>query len=129
MKSINFKISTQKFKNNFLLQRKQFSITINHPGFASVSKKELQKEIANVYKINDFSTIFLFGFKTQFGGGKSRGFGFIYNSIKAARQFEPRYRLVRNGLLEINRLSSKQRKEQKNKLKKIGGKKIKKTDN
>lgn len=129
MKSINFKISTQKFKNNLLLQRKQFSITISHPGCASVSKKELQKEIANVYKIKDFSTIFLFGFKTHFGGGMSTGFGFIYNNIKAARQFEPRYRLVRNGLLEINRLSSKQRKEQKNKSKKIRGKKNKKADN
>lgn len=129
MKSINFKISTQKFKDNLLLERKQFSITINHPGFSSVSKKELQKEIANVYNIKDFSTIFLFGFKTRFGGGMSTGFGFIYNNIKAARQFEPRYRLVRNGLLEINRVSSKQRKEQKNKLKKIRSKKNKKTDN
>ena len=76
-----------------------------------------------------FSTIFLFGFKTHFGGGMSTGFGFIYNNIKAARQFEPRYRLVRNGLLEINRISSKQRKEQKNKSKKIRGKKNKKADN
>ena len=56
----------------------------------------------------------------------STGFGFIYNDINSARQFEPKYRLIRNGLLEINRLSSKQRKEQKNKSKKI---EIKKKNN
>lgn len=31
----------------------------------------------------------------QFGGGKSTGFGLIYDSIDAAKKFEPRYRLVR----------------------------------
>nr|UXY87271.1 40S ribosomal protein S24 [Cryptomonas sp.] len=118
MKIQNFKISTKKFKTNLLLQRKQFSITIYHPGYASIPKKELQKELARVYKIQDSSVIFLFGFKTSFGGGKSTGFGFIYNNIKAARQYEPRYRLIRNELLEINRSSAKQRKEQKNKGKK-----------
>lgn len=31
----------------------------------------------------------------QFGGGKSTGFGLIYDTIDAAKKFEPRYRLVR----------------------------------
>ena len=34
-------------------------------------------------------------FLLQFGGGKSTGFGLIYDDIKAAKQFEPKYRLVR----------------------------------
>lgn len=34
-------------------------------------------------------------FGSQFGGGKSTGFGLIYDSIDAAKKFEPRYRLVR----------------------------------
>jgi small subunit ribosomal protein S24e len=125
MKTVKFKISTQKFKENLLLKRKQFSITIHHPGFPSISKKELQKKIAEAYKIKDISRIFLFGFKIHFGGGISTGFGFIYNDIESAKQFEPKYRLIRNGLLEINRVSSKQRKEQKNKIKKNRNKKSK----
>ena len=129
MKLTKFKISTQKFKENILLKRKQFSITIHHPGYPSVSKKELQKPIANVYKIRDCSLVFLFGFKIHFGGGMSTGFGFIYNDINSARQFEPKYRLIRNGLLEINRLSSKQRKEQKNKSKKNRNKKKEQSSN
>nr|UXY87763.1 40S ribosomal protein S24 [Cryptomonas curvata] len=128
MKSTKFKIITQKFKENLLLKRKQFSLTIYHPGFASISKKELQKQISIAYKIKDCSRIFLFGFKIHFGGGMSTGFGFIYNDLDSARKFEPKYRLIRNGLLEISRISSKQRKEQKNKAKKNRNKKNKKVE-
>lgn len=31
----------------------------------------------------------------QFGGGKSTGFGLIYDNAKAAKQFEPKHRLIR----------------------------------
>ncbi len=34
----------------------------------------------------------------QFGGGKSTGFGLIYDDLKAAKQFEPKYRLIRVGV-------------------------------
>ncbi|ABW97945.1 rps24 (nucleomorph) [Hemiselmis andersenii] len=121
MEKRNFQIKTKKFKNNFLLKRKQFIIDVSHPEDANISKKELQKKLANIYKIPDPSTIFLFGFKTHFGGLKSTGLGFIYENLKAARQIEPRYRLMRNGLIEITKGSSKQRKERKNRSKKIRG--------
>ena len=31
----------------------------------------------------------------QFGGGKSTGFGLVYDSLDAAKKFEPKYRLIR----------------------------------
>lgn len=31
----------------------------------------------------------------QFGGGKSTGFGLIYDSVEASKKFEPKYRLIR----------------------------------
>ena len=31
----------------------------------------------------------------QFGGGKSTGFGLIYDTVDAAKKFEPKYRLIR----------------------------------
>lgn len=34
---------------------------------------------------------------SQFGGGKSTGFGLIYDDLKSAKQFEPKYRLIRVG--------------------------------
>lgn len=38
---------------------------------------------------------FVFSFKTCFGGGKSTGFGLIYDSLDQAKKFEPKYRLAR----------------------------------
>lgn len=46
-------------------------------------------------QVKDPNCVFLFGFKTQFGGGKSTGFAIIYDSIEDALDTEPRYRLVR----------------------------------
>lgn len=31
----------------------------------------------------------------QFGGGKSTGFGLVYDNLDAAKKFEPKYRLIR----------------------------------
>ena len=39
--------------------------------------------------------VFTFGFKTNFGGGKSTGFGLIYDTMDFAKKFEPKYRLIR----------------------------------
>ena len=41
----------------------------------------------------------------QFGGGKSTGFGLIYDTLDAAKKFEPRYRLVRVSFEEATALS------------------------
>ena len=61
---------------------------------------------------------------SQFGGGKSTGFGLIYDSIDSAKKFEPKYRLIRNGLAEAPaNKSRKQIKERKNRTKKLRGKK------
>ena len=70
-------------------------LDVIHPNRANVPKSELQKLVAQMYKVSDDSTIFLFGFKTQFGGGKSSGFGLIYDTVAAAKCYEPRYRLLR----------------------------------
>ena len=115
-------ISIRKVKNNILLGRKQFIVDVFHPEKPSIPKKELQKKLAEIFKISDESTISLFGFKTRFGGLRSTGFGFIYNNITLTRNMEPLYRLVRNNLVEIQKISSKQRKERKNRAKKTRGK-------
>mmetsp|Transcript_19064 Transcript_19064/g.38883 ORF Transcript_19064/g.38883 Transcript_19064/m.38883 type:complete len:132 (-) Transcript_19064:505-900(-) len=116
-----FSVLTRKIKTNLLLKRKQFIVDVVHPGRPNVPRKELQTKLAEIYKIEDPSVIFLFGFRTKFGGGQSSGFGFIYFDITAARTTEPRYRLARNNLLETQRSSGKQRKEQKNRSKKKRG--------
>ncbi|KAL0371296.1 UNVERIFIED_CONTAM: 40S ribosomal protein S24-1 [Sesamum angustifolium] len=63
--------------------------------------------------------------RTHFGGGKSTGFGLIYDSVENAKKYEPKYRLIRNGLDTKVEKSRKQMKERKNRAKKIRG--VKKT--
>ena len=56
---------------------------------------ELKERLAKVYEVKDPNTIFVFKFRTHFGGGKSTGFGLIYDNLEAAKKFEPKYRLIR----------------------------------
>jgi len=118
-------IRTRKFLTNRLLQRRQFVIDVLHPGRPNVPKAEIREKLSKMYDVRDVNNIFIFGFRTQFGGGKSTGFGLVYDSLDAAKKFEPKYRLIRQGLQEAVSKSRKQIKERKNRTKKLRG--IKKT--
>ncbi|KAL6527654.1 ribosomal protein S24A [Orobanche minor] len=118
-------IRTRKFMTNRLLSRKQFVIDVLHPGRANVSKAELKEKLGKMYDVKDQNAIFVFKFRTHFGGGKSTGFGLIYDSVENAKKYEPKYRLIRNGLDTKVEKSRKQMKERKNRAKKIRG--VKKT--
>ncbi|CAI9300598.1 unnamed protein product [Lactuca saligna] len=118
-------LRTRKFMTNRLLSRKQFVIDVLHPGRPNVSKAELKEKLARMYEVKDPNSIFVFKFRTHFGGGKSTGFGLIYDSVENAKKYEPKYRLVRNGLDTKVEKSRKQLKERKNRAKKIRG--VKKT--
>lgn len=58
-------------------------------------KAELKEKLATMYNVKDTNTVFVFQFKTHFGGGKSTGFGLIYDSVESAKKYEPKYRLIR----------------------------------
>lgn len=58
-------------------------------------KAELKEKLARMYDVRDANAIFVFKFRTHFGGGKSTGFGLIYDSVESAKKFEPKYRLIR----------------------------------
>ncbi|KAL7084207.1 hypothetical protein ACP275_14G211200 [Erythranthe tilingii] len=88
-------IRTRKFMTNRLLSRKQFVIDVLHPGRPNVSKAELKEKLSRMYEVKDPNAIFVFKFRTHFGGGKSTGFGLIYDSVENAKKFEPKYRLIR----------------------------------
>ncbi|KAF8394400.1 hypothetical protein HHK36_020608 [Tetracentron sinense] len=100
-------------------------IDVLHPGRPNVSKAELKEKLARMYEVKDQNAIFVFKFRTHFGGGKSTGFGLVYDSVENAKKYEPKYRLIRNGLDTKVEKSRKQMKERKNRTKKIRG--VKKT--
>jgi len=114
-------VRTRKFLKNPLLQRRQMILDVLHQGRATVSKKELKELLAKQFKVNDPNQVFVFGFKAQFGGGKSSGFALVYDSLDIAKKFERKYRLIRNGLATKVQSSRKQRHERKNRAKKFKG--------
>jgi small subunit ribosomal protein S24e len=59
------------------------------------AQAELKERLAKVYDVKDTNCIFVFKFRTHFGGGKSSGFGLIYDNLESAKKFEPKYRLIR----------------------------------
>jgi len=87
-------LRTRKFITNRLLARRQFVLDVLHPSRPNVSKDELSEKLAAMYK-TDKARVVLFGFRTHFGGGKSTGFGLVYDDEASQRKFEPKYRLVR----------------------------------
>jgi len=113
-------IRTRKFMTNRLLCRRQMVCDVLHPGLASVSKKEIREKLAQMYKTTP-DVVFVFGFRTNFGGGKSTGFALIYDTLDYAKKFEPKHRLGRHGLYEKKTVTRKQRKERKNRMKKVRG--------
>jgi len=105
---------------NTLLARRQMVVDVIHPGKSNVPRKELQETIAKMYK-SSADCVILFGARTQFGGGSSTMFCLVYNSKDMCIKFEPKYRLVRNGMAEKKESSRKQIKESKNRGKKVRG--------
>jgi len=105
---------------NRLLARRQMVVDVLHPGRSSVPKTEIREKLAKMYKTTP-DVVFVFGFKTNFGGGKSTGFGLVYDTLDFAKKFEPKHRLGRHGLYERGKTTRKQRKEKKNRTKKVRG--------
>eukprot|EP00922_Rhytidocystis_sp_ex-Travisia-forbesii_P050069 GHVS01074498.1.p1 GENE.GHVS01074498.1~~GHVS01074498.1.p1 ORF type:complete len:161 (+),score=31.15 GHVS01074498.1:73-483(+) len=123
MGDVSFSVRIKKFLTNPLLQRKQFCIDVIHPNRGSVPKADLTEKIAKLYKVQDPSTIILFGFQTAFGGGRSKGFGLIYENVAVVKKFERKFRLVRAGLKEAAAKTGRRAsKELKNRKKKVRGK-------
>ncbi|KAI9855590.1 MAG: hypothetical protein M1813_009729 [Trichoglossum hirsutum] len=114
-------LRTRKFLRNALLGRKQMVVDVLHPNRANVSKEELRAKLAELYKVNK-GQVTVFGFRTQYGGGKSTGFALIYDSPEALKKFEPHYRLVRIGEAQkVEKASRQQRKQRKNRSKEFRG--------
>ncbi|XP_032765809.1 40S ribosomal protein S24-like [Rattus rattus] len=105
---------------NRRLQRKQMVTDVLHPGKATVPKTEIREKLAMMYKSTP-DVIFVFRFRTHFGGGTTAGSGMIYDSLDYAKKNEPQHRLARHGLYEKEKTSCKQGKERKNRMKKVTG--------
>ncbi|KII64266.1 40S ribosomal protein S24 [Thelohanellus kitauei] len=113
-------LRTRKFMTNPLLGRKQMVVDVIHPNRKSVSRADVQKQLSKIYKVDE-ERVVCYKMHIAFGGGKSTGLALIYDDIAKLKQFEPKYRQIRKGLLPKKTGGRKARKEKKNKLKKFRG--------
>jgi ribosomal protein S24E len=78
-----------------------FNTTCSIVQYCVLLQTELREKLAKMYDVKDLNCVFVFGMRTQFGGGKSSGFGLIYDNVEVAKKFEPKYRLVRVGASQL----------------------------
>lgn len=69
-------------------------LEVIHPQRPNVSRAELAEKLGEMYKAPK-ENVTVFGMRTQYGGGRSTGFGLVYDSEEALKRFEPMYRIVR----------------------------------
>nr|CAH7715825.1 unnamed protein product [Callosobruchus chinensis] len=68
---------------NRLLARKKMVVDVLHPGQPSAKKTDIRERRVKMYKLIP-DTVFVFEFRTSFGGGKSTGLGLIYDTLDFA---------------------------------------------
>ena len=116
-------VRVRQLLKNPLLERRQGVMDVQHPGKATVSKKDLRAAVAKLMKVKDEDCVVVYGVRTDFGGNHSSGFVSVYDSKEAALKREKRARLIRFGLLnKVEKKGRKGRKESKNRAKKVRGK-------
>jgi len=76
--------------------------------------------VAKLHK-TDPKNVVLFGFSSTYGGGRSTGFGLIYDDEASLKKFEPKYRLIRKSLATKKTRTRKQWKDSKRKLRATWG--------
>ncbi|KAI0965421.1 37S ribosomal protein S24 [Xylaria arbuscula] len=116
-------IRTRKFQINPLLSRRQMLVDVLHPGRSGISKSHLEQALAELYKATPLQ-VSIFGLQTALGGGKTTGFAYIYDSVRARITFDAKYQLKRVGLASrADRQSKQNRSHWKNWRKRFTGNK------
>jgi len=113
-------LRVRRYVVNKLLDRKQFVVDLTHPGDKAPSRADIKDLVAKQCKANkDF--VVIFGLHTKFGGGRTTGFGLIYNNKDAMVKVEPKHRLIKAGLAEKGKVTRRMRKNTRKQKMKVWG--------
>jgi small subunit ribosomal protein S24e len=99
-------IPIRKFLTNPLLQRKQMVTDVLHPGKATVPKTAICENLAKMYKTTP-DAIFVLGFRTHFGGGKTSDFACFMIPWTMQGKMSPNTDFARHALHEERKTSRK----------------------
>ena len=120
MSDSKFVTYVTKLIHNPLLKRKQLVFGLIHPDSANVSKTAIKDKLAQMFK-SDSKVISVFGVKNKFGGGRSTGYAFIYENEDARKKYDQKMLLLRDGLITKAKVTRKQKKEMKGRMKRVRG--------
>lgn len=110
----------RKYIVNKLLDRKQFVVDIKHPGEKAPTRDEIKDLVSQKLKANK-ELIVIFSLETKFGGGRTTGFGLIYDNADALKTIEPKHRLIKAGLAEKSKVTRRMRKNARKQKMKVWG--------
>ena len=65
-------------------------LEVVHHGLANVSRKDLVAQVATMYKADE-KAVLVDGLQTQFGGGRTTGFAYVYDDLAAAKRYAPQH--------------------------------------
>ena len=110
----------RKYIQNKLLDRKQFVVDLQHPGDKAPTRDEIKEQVSKTLHSNK-DLIVIFGLHTVFGGGRTTGFGFVYDSKDALTKYEPKHRLIKAGLATKGTKTRRMRKNDRKRKVKVWG--------
>ena len=110
----------RKYIRNQLLDRKQFVVDLTHPGDKAPTRDEIKEQVSKTLHSNK-DLIVIFGLHTVFGGGRTTGFGFVYDSKDALTKYEPKHRLIKAGLATKGTKTRRMRKNDRKQKVKVWG--------
>ena len=110
----------RKYIVNKLLDRKQFVVDIKHPGEKAPTRDEIKDLVSQKLKANK-ELIVIFSLETKFGGGRTTGFGLIYDNADALKTIGPKHRLIKAGLAEKSKVTRRMRKNARKQKMKVWG--------
>lgn len=110
----------RKYIVNKLLERKQFVVDLTHPGQAAPTRDQIKDLVSSQLKVNKETTV-IFGLQTVFGGGRTTGFGLVYDSKDSMLKIEPTHRLIKAQLKTKSKMTRRMRKNARKQKMKVWG--------
>jgi small subunit ribosomal protein S24e len=104
------KIEITNKKENPLQDRIEIRFEIDHVGETTPGRNVVAEEIAKKEKTKR-DLVIVDSVESVYGIGKSKGYAKVYKNKKSILEYEPAYKLARNGIVDENAYKPPEKKE------------------
>lgn len=89
-------------KANPVLNREEITFEVDHPGEQTPNREAVASKLAAIVNADRSRTV-VKKLETHYGKNKTFGYANLYSTDENALQTEPKYILIRNGLVESDK--------------------------